>query len=242
LTTATALFAQIATAAGADTTAPVVTCSVTTPVLRSLDHKFVDVGLVYSASDNEDPAPRVFVQVFSNEDDDETGKENFSPDARIVPPQLLLRAERSETGQGRVYLIVVTAVDLSGNSARSVCTVVVPRDQSNASVAQVNQLALQAATQTTPPAGYLPVGDGPDNSRFLVSITSPVDSSSFVWGSAIPLSASVNFAATKVEYYDGFIKVGEASTSPFNYSLSNVGPGQHVLEAISLASALSSMG
>src|SRR5678815_1503071 len=64
------------------------------------------------------------------------------------------------------------------------------------------------------------------------SITSPTSGSSFAWGSPIAFSATVSFAATKVEYYDGFTKVGEAALPPFSYTLSQAGPGYHVVEAI----------
>src|SRR2546423_261075 len=215
-----------------DTTAPAVTCAVATSVLWSPDHKFADVGLTITATDDRDAAPRLFVQVYSNEDDDETGNGNFSPDARIVPPQLLLRAERRQAGTGRVYFIVVTAVDASGNSNRSSSIVVVPHDHTDASLAQVRQLASQLSVETLPPPGYFLVGDGADSSKFLVSITSPADGAVFSWGAPINLSASVNFPAAKVEYYDGFTKLGEAAVSPFSYSLTNAGPGFHVVEAI----------
>lgn len=185
-----------------------------------------------SATDEAGETPRIYVQVYSNEDDDETGNGNFSPDARLVPPQLLLRAERSQSGRGRVYLIVVTAVNASGNFARASSTVVVPHDQSAAALAEVSQLAAQVSHETLPPPGYFLVGDGLDNSKFLVSITSPLEGSVFSWGTSINLSATVNFTATKVEYFDGFTKLGEASAPPFNYSLVNAGPGFHVVEAI----------
>lgn len=211
---------------------PTVSCATAASVIWSPDHKFIDVGLTISATDESGATPRVYVQVYSNEDDDETGKGNFSPDARLVPPQLLLRAERSESGKGRVYFIVVTAVNASGKFARDSSIVVVPHDQSEASLAQVRQLAGQVTLATLPPPGYFLIGDGLDNSKFLVSITSPSDGSSFPWGTSIGLSASVNFPATKVEYFDGFTKLGEAIAPPFSYSLTTAGPGFHVVEAI----------
>lgn len=207
-------------------------CSVGTRILWPIDHKFVDVALSVSSSDNEDPSPRIGVRVFSNEDDDETGNGNFSPDARIVPPRLLLRAERQSDGPGRVYVIVVTATDAAGNSSVAFCTVVVPHDQSTASQAQVQQLAAQVSAQALPPPGYVTVGDGPDKSNFQVAITSPLDNSSFAWGTPISLRASTAFTASKVEYYDGFSKLGEATNPPYTVSVSNAGPGQHVIEAV----------
>ncbi len=50
-------------------------------------------------------------------------------DAIVVAPlQLLLLAERSGRGQGRVYTIEVTCTDPSGNAAKGTTTVRVPHD------------------------------------------------------------------------------------------------------------------
>jgi len=220
------------TSLAADTTAPTVACAVSVPVLSRNDHKFVDVGLTIVAHDDVDSNPRLGVRVFSNEDDDETGNGNFSPDARIVPPQVLLRAERNAAGNGRVYVIIVTATDAAGNTALNFCTVVVPRDQSAASQTQVQQLAAQVSTQVLPPVGYVTVGDGPDKSAFRVAINSPVDGASFAWGAPVSLTATASFTPTKVEYYDGFNKTGEATTPPFTFAFLNPGPGGHIVEAV----------
>jgi hypothetical protein len=108
------------------------------------------------------------VQVFSDEGDTApTGEGNFSPDAKdIAAGTLRLRQERKGDADGRVYLVVTTATDTSGNQAHCCSTVVVPHDQSAASIASVNAQAATAsafcdANNGAPPAGFVQVGIGP---------------------------------------------------------------------------------
>jgi murein DD-endopeptidase MepM/ murein hydrolase activator NlpD len=150
-----------------DTAAPTVTCAVSVHRLEPPNHVLVDVGLTASANDVcAGPLP-VAVAVFSDEDDlGATGGGHFSPDARdIAPGTLRLRAERKGNGDGRVYLIVASAADGSGNVARDCCTVVVPHGQSEGRIGSVKAQAMAARSfclaNGGPPAGYFPVGDGP---------------------------------------------------------------------------------
>jgi hypothetical protein len=106
--------------------------------------------------------------VFGDEDDEElTGDGNHSPDAKnIALNTLRLRSERKGDGDGRVYLIVVKATDVVGNVGFCCSTVVVPHDQSEASLASVQAQAAAAqafcqANAGTPPPGYFVIGDGP---------------------------------------------------------------------------------
>ncbi|HZM90290.1 MAG TPA: hypothetical protein VFF31_27475, partial [Blastocatellia bacterium] len=119
-----------------------------------------------SAADNC-PGVTTSVAVFGDENDEEaTGDGNHSPDAKdIAAGTLRLRAERKGNGDGRVYLIIVTATDASGNVSRCCRTVTVAQSQSKASVASV---AAQAAAARlfceqngTAPPGYFVIGDGP---------------------------------------------------------------------------------
>ena len=151
-----------------DTTPPVLTCSVTTPVLNQTNHGLVNVGLMADAVDQCEGELPVAVNVFADEDDEEsTGDGNFSPDAADIDVgSLRLRAERKGNGDGRVYLIVTEATDSSGNRGFSCCTVAVPH--SAAKSAQISASAQAAAARAfcldndgAPPAGYFVVGDGP---------------------------------------------------------------------------------
>src|SRR5262249_28420527 len=114
-----------------DHEAPVVTSAVTLSQLWQPNHNLINVGLSGSASDNCDSNLTFTVRVYGDEDDDEaTGDGNFSPDAKnIARGTLLLRAERNGNKNGRVYLIVVSATDSSGNTGFSTRTVTVPLSQ-----------------------------------------------------------------------------------------------------------------
>jgi hypothetical protein len=109
----------------------------------------------------------VQVIVYSDEPDlDIPGSGNFSPDAKNIGlGTLRLRAERSGTANGRVYLIVVKATDQTGKTGYCAKTVTVPKDQSRASKDSVESQATAARTfylsNHTPPAGYVQVGNGP---------------------------------------------------------------------------------
>jgi FtsP/CotA-like multicopper oxidase with cupredoxin domain len=128
-------------------------------------HELVEVGLEIAASDNCSAAP-FRVEVFGDEDDDEaTGEGSHSPDARhVASGTLRLRAERKASGDGRVYLIVVTSTDAAGNTARTCSTVVVPRNQGRLALARVEAEAAAArafffASDGGIPPGYFVIGD-----------------------------------------------------------------------------------
>ncbi|HSO74928.1 MAG TPA: hypothetical protein VLU47_08820, partial [Blastocatellia bacterium] len=107
------------------------------------------------------------VVVYSDEPDlDIPGSGRFSPDAKNTAlGTLRLRSERSGNGNGRVYLIIVSATDSTGKTGFCVKTVTVPHSQSNSSK---NSVAAQATAARnfflangTPPPGYVQVGIGP---------------------------------------------------------------------------------
>ena len=121
-----------------DTEAPVVTCNVSTTTLWPANHDLINVGLSASATDNC-PGTVISVAVFGDEDDETpTGDGMFSPDAKNIDlGTLRLRSERKGDGDGRVYLIIVTATDAAGNVSRCCRTVTVTHDTSKVSVASV---------------------------------------------------------------------------------------------------------
>jgi hypothetical protein len=151
-----------------DAQKPVVTTSVSSPLLWSSNHNLINVGLAVTKSDNCDTNPNVQVLVYGDEDDLGEGDDgNFSPDARnIAPGTLRLRAERSGDANGRVYLIVVKVTDAGGNVGFNCSTVVVPKSESQSDINSVNAQAVAArafclANNGAPPPGYFVVGDGP---------------------------------------------------------------------------------
>ena len=121
----------------------------------------MNVGL--SASANE---PAAFhVQVFGDEDDETATSPGVvhSPDAKDIGiGTLRLRAERVDSDDGRVYLVVVRATSLSGNTSRACHTVVVPKKKKGDVDAQAAAAkAFCEANNGSPPPGYFTIGDGP---------------------------------------------------------------------------------
>jgi len=153
--------------------APVATCSVATTELWPPNHNLINVGLSVVATDNC-PSPVVSIQVFSDEDDEApTGDGNFSPDAKnIAPGTLRLRSERNGGGDGRVYLIIITVTDSSGNVVHCCQTVTVPKSQSNASRQSVAAQAAAASAfceqNGAAPPGF--IGDGGSSTVLLFAV------------------------------------------------------------------------
>jgi hypothetical protein len=123
----------------------------------------IDTGLSVSAQDRCSGAQPISVQVFANESQNALGDGNFAPDASHTAGTLLLRSERSGTGTGRVYLVVVKSSDPSGNTGFACTTAVVPHDEDTPAPLQSVQAqaaAAQAFCSThggTAPAGYFAV-------------------------------------------------------------------------------------
>jgi hypothetical protein len=148
--------------------APMVSASVMISELPQNSHDLINVGLQAMASDGPCATPMITVEVFGDEDDETpTGKnEVHSPDAKDkAVGTLRLRAERVDTGDGRVYLIVVKATDEAGQTGFATVTVVVPKSSSPASLTAVLAEAAAAkafadANMGAAPAGYFVVGDG----------------------------------------------------------------------------------
>ena len=106
--------------------------------------------------------------MYANEDDETATSAGtvHSPDAKdVANGTLRLRAERVDSGNGRVYLIVARATDTNGHTGFAVATVVVPKSPSNADARLVNSLAAARtyalANNGSAPAGYVVSGDGP---------------------------------------------------------------------------------
>jgi len=113
-----------------DEIAPTLDVSVTPDSLFPPNHKYVDVEATVAADDDFDPAPTVsLVSVTSNEPDDAPGggDGNTTNDVVIVDDDTFrLRAERDETGSGRIYTITYRVTDACGNSSTESATVTVP--------------------------------------------------------------------------------------------------------------------
>ncbi len=143
-----------------DTIPPVITCNLIRTMLWPARRGIIPVGLSASALDQCDGAVSVVVTVFS---DEANGPPPFSPDATGTSPALLrLRMERAfPGGDGRVYLIRVTATDAAGNTSimckSSICPVM-PAGfyivSARAQAAAGELLCLAADPLVGIPAGY----------------------------------------------------------------------------------------
>uniref|UniRef100_UPI00054DB1C3 Ig-like domain-containing protein n=1 Tax=Aquimarina macrocephali TaxID=666563 RepID=UPI00054DB1C3 len=77
-------------------------------------------------------------------------------------------------------------------------------------------------------------GGGTPNIDPTVSITSPSDNSSFQEGASVTITANAadtDGAVSKVEFYNGSTKLGEDTSSPYEYVWQNVSAGNYVLTA-----------
>lgn len=95
------------------------------------NHKMIEVKIAADLIDICDPDPTYrIIEVHSNEPEEENGDGETEPDWQIIDDHtLLLRAERSGSGEGRVYTITVKALDTSGNSISSKVEVRIPHNK-----------------------------------------------------------------------------------------------------------------
>lgn len=123
-----------------DTTSPEITLSVSPDTLWPPNHKMVHITPTMTATDNCVPDPVVELTSITMNEGEETntydpsydtsvGDGHTIDDIQVEDGNIYLRAERSGTGSGRVYTIIYTATDASGNSATANATVTVPHNQ-----------------------------------------------------------------------------------------------------------------
>jgi len=127
---------RLTPASSSDETAPVVDSIAATPAsLSANNHTMVPVDVAVAATDDSGEAPTCqIVNVVSNEPDDGIGDGDTPNDIVVTGPlSVMLRAERSGTGTGRVYSIEVSCVDGAGNATTATAQVVVPKGSSGPS-------------------------------------------------------------------------------------------------------------
>jgi hypothetical protein len=120
-----------------DMTAPLIVNITATPnVLWPPNHQLVPVTIAVTAIDNVDPGPisRIYA-ITSNEPVVGAGSGTTSFDWQITGQLTVdLRAERSGSGNGRLYTIHIECIDEAGNRSTGIVTVLVPHDQRQRSV------------------------------------------------------------------------------------------------------------
>ena len=114
-----------------DTTAPVIaSLTASSTSLWPPNHKMVPITLTAVTSDAVGVASLKIIGATSNEPDNGLGDGDTANDIEITGALTLnLRAERSGTGNGRIYTITVEAKDAVGNATTKTVTVSVPKSQ-----------------------------------------------------------------------------------------------------------------
>lgn len=122
-----------------DQTPPVITSVTANPsVINQNNHKMRSVSVTAAATDNSGTATTTRISsVTSDEPIEGTGDGDTAPDwviksaswvATGSPMLVDLRAERAQSGDGRVYTITVECRDTAGNVSSSTTTVFVPKN------------------------------------------------------------------------------------------------------------------
>jgi hypothetical protein len=120
-----------------DVTPPTIELNISPNILWPPNHKMVDINVTVVVSDDTDLAPTwQLSSIMMNEGDEANtfdplydntlGDGHTEGDIQIDGEIIRLRAERSGLGDGRVYTIIYTAHDASGNEATASKTVIVP--------------------------------------------------------------------------------------------------------------------
>jgi hypothetical protein len=98
------------------------------------DHKLVAVGITGVRDPNRDPVTITIETVRQDEPVTGLGDGDTSPDAVLRGAGVLLRAERSGGGDGRVYHVTFRAEDGQGGLCRGEVTVEVPHNRKSGAV------------------------------------------------------------------------------------------------------------
>ncbi|MGE5295553.1 MAG: hypothetical protein ACM3VT_12050 [Solirubrobacterales bacterium] len=114
-----------------DTTAPTLSANPSVGMLWPPNHQLIPVTIWATTEDNGGGAPVLTANVQCNEVDGDTDLDWYvdSIDGTAGTISLRLRAERTGSGDGRVYTVSITATDGSGNSSSATVDIRVPHDR-----------------------------------------------------------------------------------------------------------------
>ncbi len=107
-------------------------CGAAQPTLTTLwppDHKLVSVGITGVVDPNDDQVTITVTSVTQDEALNGLGDGDTSPDAVVQGDEVLLRSERSGSGNGRVYRVSFAATDSAAGSCAGSITVCVPHSR-----------------------------------------------------------------------------------------------------------------
>jgi endoglucanase len=93
---------------------------------------------------------------------------------------------------------------------------------------------LRYITQSCPSWNIIPCGGGTANLPPSVSITSPANGASFTTGATITINASASDSdgtIAKVEFFRGSTKLGEDTSSPYQYNITSAANGTYAIMA-----------
>ena len=120
-----------------DSEPPIITIENDAIELWPANHKMINVPLNYEVYDNCGTI-NTEIFVYSNEEMNGLGDGNHEPDWEVVDDQnVLLRAERSGKGTGRMYYVVILIND-GWNYTYQVVVVTVPHDAKNKKITEFN--------------------------------------------------------------------------------------------------------
>ncbi len=109
---------------------PVCTLAQASPTLLwPPNHTMVPVTIMGVSDPNDQAITITFTAVTQDEPVNGLGDGDTSPDAAVSGNQILLRAERAGTGNGRVYVVHFTATDAEGAHCSGTVKVVVPHSK-----------------------------------------------------------------------------------------------------------------
>ena len=128
-----------------DTDPPEISVELSRYVLWPPNHKMCDITATVVASDICDPNPMIaLVDISSNEPDEGLGDGDMPDDIQFGANdfEFQLRSERSGLGDGRIYTVIYSATDGSGNTTVASVEVLVPHDRSGFAMASTGFSAM----------------------------------------------------------------------------------------------------
>jgi DNA/RNA endonuclease YhcR with UshA esterase domain len=114
-----------------DKTAPTLNVSVDLPILSVPNHKLIDIKAFLKYSDSTSGIESVVLELITVNEANALPNDIDGAAYGTMDTAFKLRADRSGSGNGRIYTITYLATDKAGNTTRGTATVTVPRGLGN---------------------------------------------------------------------------------------------------------------